>query len=416
MLVSEATKVGAGPALNAQGGTVHPPVELGSAAPPAPDLPGEADSLAPAGPAAEAAAPAEGAPGEEEAPKKPERRHFTDDVRNAIVSRRREFDDAHRNDPTSVELRSSTEQAMGAPTIIEAVDDASAAASGGPSAPAPAAAAAPASAAPAAFTRVVINGQQLDVPTEEVNAAGGLSAYQMGKAAEATFRNVKALENQLRDRLSAAPPTTAAGPASAGQPAAPAGPAVDLTEVALELHEGVLDANKEKMASALAKIASMRQQAPAAPAAQAAVVRTPEEIQAANAVFKSEFPGLKEGVPAFEEARRQIVERIRDPAYSAFPLQMLVRDIGSRLSTIAGTSAAAPAAPATPAGPPSVQDRLQQRLDAKARLPMGTTSGARLSPAAPAAPIAPTVKAASYIQSLRARSGSNTSVAERAAR
>src|SRR6185437_16684239 len=97
----------------------------------------------------------------------------------------------------------------------------------------------------------------LDVPTEEVNAAGGIAAYQTLKAAEFSLREANRLKNELRDRLAQTPAPaapTAAAPAPSGTPTPSATAAGDLTDEAQELLDGVLESDAKRIARTLGKL------------------------------------------------------------------------------------------------------------------------------------------------------------------
>lgn len=291
-------------------------------------------------------------------------------------------------------------------------------------APVPAARVSPPAPAPVSpvappFTRVKVQGMAYDVPTAEVEAAGGVVAYQIGKATEISLRSVQNLERQYQSRLAATPPAstpTAAAPGPGGKPAPAPSAAVDYKDVARKLHDAVLESNVDGMASVLEGLGQRAAPPPApappaapAPAQRLQTNRTNQEIAHANAIFDAEFGHLHANPLAMDAARRQIVERMTNSAFDAFPLDMLVRDIGTRTAAHVG------AAPASAPGP-SVDEQLELRRRAKARLPAASQAGATVPAAPTAPPPSKEAKNSAYVARLRQRSGSNSALAERGVR
>lgn len=377
---------------------------------------------APTPPAAAApAAGAEGAPAPAAADAGPPR--FVDERRRGITARRREERAAPITDESLLAGREAAAASL-PPSAAPAEPSQSAAPVPAPAAAAPSPAPAPAPISP--FTRVKVNGMNFDVPSAEVAAAGGVAAYQLQKATEASLRSVKSLETELRQRLAAPPPApttpTATAPAPAGKPAARAPAAVSYKDAARQLHDAVLESNVDSIATVLESLGSAPV-TPAASAAPAPAVSTPvpasaparqinrskDEILGANAIFDREFAHLAGNPEAFAAAREQIVARMQNPHYDNFPLDMLVRDIGARITTLTGGMPPAPAPAAA-----SVASALDLRRQVKQRLPASSTAGSAVPAAAAPAPSRP-VRASTYIQRLRGRSGSNTALAERGA-
>ncbi|MGH2903440.1 MAG: hypothetical protein ACRDK7_07655 [Solirubrobacteraceae bacterium] len=356
---------------------------------------------------------------------------FKDEHRNDIRDRLRQRRATERQDPSVADLRASIASTAGdgATDSNDAGTTQATTTPGGdgqvpspPGNPTPAAAApAPAPAAETGFTVVTVNGMAFEVPTGEVNARGGVRAYQMEKAAEISLANAKRLEREAQDRMrqaTAPAAPTAAAPAS-GRPA-PADPAVDETELAQELLDGVLESDTVRIAKVFGKV---RGQAPAsqpaaAPApAPAAPVPAPadfgrhqQDLTAGNQVFDQEFGFLRERPGAFERARADIIAALQDVRNSGVPAYLLVRKIGTDITQLTGGRPAAGGAPS-----PAAREALEQRRTVKARLPISSAAGARAPIAAPTPAATPKQKTSSYIANLRARSGSNASIAERRA-
>lgn len=64
--------------------------------------------------------------------------------------------------------------------------------------------------------------------------------------------------------------------------------------------------------------------------------RPRKDIEEANRVFNSEFSDLRNTPGAFALASDLVVERMKDPRYSEVPLDMIVRDVASRVQRVAG--------------------------------------------------------------------------------
>lgn len=87
-------------------------------------------------------------------------------------------------------------------------------------------------------------------------------------------------------------------------------------------------AGQTKIRSLDAQLAALRAQERMHP-------RSRQEIEEANRVFNSEFNGLRKTPGAFALASDLVIERMKDPRYAAVPLDMIVRDVASRVQRVA---------------------------------------------------------------------------------
>lgn len=271
--------------------------------------------------------------------------------------------------------------------------------------------------AASATTVVTVYGRQIEVPTADVTAAGGVAAYQKTLAADTLLARASRTLREIEARASAPPasaPNTAAASPPSGEQAA-----VDRKEVIRQALEALLE-NDANTASAKyeefvdSKInerlgRSTPAASPASPSAKPAgqgYSRDAEEIRAANAMFASEFSAITNDPTAMRDATALILERMRDPALDGIPLETLARDVGVRIARQTGLS-----------GTTSTQasQQLELRRTVKARLPVSSSAAGRAAPAAETRSPTMAERNRAYIRNLRARSGSNSAIAERRA-
>ncbi|MGH8259920.1 MAG: hypothetical protein ACREUG_09535, partial [Steroidobacteraceae bacterium] len=66
-----------------------------------------------------------------------------------------------------------------------------------------------------------------------------------------------------------------------------------------------------------------------------------QEIEEANRVFNEEYGFLRKTPAAFQLARELVLARMDSPRYAAVPLEMIVRDAGSRVAHVTDAVSAA---------------------------------------------------------------------------
>lgn len=357
----------------------------------------------------------------------PERaRHFTDDARAAIFQR---YSESNRSADPSLQAARAGTQAMieeggdgvsvRAEQAVNGSPDSSSQQAAAPGGETPAG-----ESAPLRTTTVKVYGRELEVPTETVEAAGGVAAFQKQLAADERLRQASNLARDLERRIqdmdrrgASVDPDTAAVALPSGESTA-----VSRKEVARKAMEALLESDADGFTDAFGKAIDstvderLRATGPReAHAPEEGYGRTGEDIRAANDVFASEFTALTQNPKLFQAAQDLMRARMASPEFASVPLDMLARDVGARVMNISGmgTSQSIPAESRSQTS--NVKDRLDLRRAVKARLPASTTSAMQQASAVDA-PKSYGERNSAYIRSLRSRSGSNSALAERRAR
>ena len=234
-------------------------------------------------------------------------------------------------------------------------------------------------------TTIIVYGMREDVPTAEVDAAGGVNAYQKQRAAdirmerlatyEASLRNY---EEQLSERA-AALEQGAQAPAGEGTGATESSPTdaqgdtadVDVLAAAIadSIYSGDPDEAKKAIAGALSSIkedATRSAQAQASAATPSGPSQQELDSEArsrdeANAVFRDEFQDLNN--PTLKAAALNMVHQVaRDPVMAGRPLSEITREACLRVrEDVYGSrdrQGPAPGNPTPPATPASVDPLL----------------------------------------------------------
>lgn len=369
---------------------------------------------------------------------RPKARMFQDDVRKAIVERHRQHR-ATTADPSlsAAQAESARVSRFEQQSDGEAGDTAAAGGSGGMGGPG-GSPASPPSGTDARMVRVKVYGNEYSVPASVVDEAGGIENFQKNAAADVMLRRAneaarraeraaQELEAQAQQRA-----TIPAGTRASGEnPGLPSGDTGDastaLKDESRELLDAMLDSNPDRVAQVLGKVVSKAAQAnarattaassgtanPAAAAASTGTAgRTPRsstEVATANAVFDTEFRAIRQNPEAMQIARDLVRSRMADSRFDATPLPELAREIGRQLA-----ATIAPPSPGNRGADPNIDTTLALRNAAKRQMPTIQTGQSFNGNPAPAKP-APTreQKQQSYVATLRARSGSNATLAER---
>lgn len=354
-------------------------------------------------------------------PPKAKAQVFQDDVRNSIVARHREHRLAN-DDPSLGAARSESLRQAQANDSNEGADGtAGAGGSAGVGGGAPSAS----SGDPDRMVTVKVYGEEYDVPEAVVNAHGGKDSFQKVAAAEVQLRQA-AEANKRAQRAAnelealtkqATLPAASASSAKPGLPSGDSGNAsMTFKDEGRELLDAMLDSNPDRVAAALEKVLSKgRAAAPtpaAAPVATSGSERTLVEIATANAVFETEFAELRGNEQVMPLARELMRSRMADPSLSGVSLPEIARDIGKQFGF---------AAPVASQG--TVNDRraevektMELRTNAKRQAPSARTAS-QLQGSQPPPPPEPTrdQKHSLYVNTLRSRSGSNSTAQERRA-
>lgn len=367
----------------------------------------------------------------------PKARVFQDDVRKAIVQRHREHRQAAPDASLSAARGESTRVAQaGEQSNGEAGDAATAGGTvgmggrdGSPASPPD----------DTRTVRVKVYGNEYSVPASVVEEAGGVENFQKTAAADVMLRRANeaakraeraAQDLEARAQQATIPATAGASRENPGLPSGDTGDAsTALKDESRELLDAMLDSNPDRVAKVLGKVVSKvaeasarsapnRSSSPAdaaAPATRSApagrVERTDTEIATANAVFDTEFRGIRQNPEAMKIARDLVRSRMADPRFDGTPLPELAREIGKQL---ASTIRPASSAGGTPNA--NVDATLQLREAVKRQMPTTRTGQSLSGNPAPAKPEPSRgQKQQSYVAMLRARSGSNATIAERRA-
>lgn len=236
------------------------------------------------------------------------------------------------------------------------------------------------------LTTITVYGMQEQVPTADVQAAGGLSAYQKARAAdirlervatyEASLRN---WENQLTERAAGLeqrqPPAQESGTGiSEPSDTDVLGGTADVDALASGLTDAIYSGDREEAAATLAKTlrsiqtdairaakATMPAQAP--PSGQAAEKAAAQERARveANAVFANEFSDLD--TPVLRSAALAMVQEVaKDPIMIGRPLAEITREACTRIrQDVYGNTDAPPGQQPTPRSQPQAQTPLHQQ-------------------------------------------------------
>lgn len=205
----------------------------------------------------------------------------------------------------------------------------------------------------AEMTTIVVYGMREDVPTADINAAGGANAYQKNRAADIRLQRLSTYEASLRSldsQLSERAASLERGERPPAQPGtgitepsptdAQGGTDVDVLAegVARGVFSGDVDEARQTIAAALASVRD-----DAIRAAQTVVESSvptgpsPAELNAerqarerANAVFRDEFSDLNSDV--LRKAVFSMVQEVaQDPIMLGRPLDEITREAGSRV-------------------------------------------------------------------------------------
>lgn len=305
-----------------------------------------------------------------------------------------------------------------------------------PQAPAPAPAPAPGAPAPVATNpnryKLNVYGREEEVPEDQVIQAG-IQALQKTLAADKILQDATTYEASLKqwerklqeysDNLA----RTASAPAPAGTPGTPAATTgVTAATVDPATVQQALDAfanddaqkASQLMLKAINDAVAARITAPVAPAPGPTVPthvtgevprlqRAPsdpwdrEQRQRANEVFNSEFASFTD--VQYEAARAAIADAMADPANYGQSLETMTRAVCRT------TARLVPATTPTPPPPPvnPMQENLEGRRVLKGRIPVTPPASSGRAPSA-TAPEVQRQSPSDYVQSLRRRSGSNS--------
>lgn len=346
---------------------------------------------------------------------------FVDGVRASIVARHREFQ-AAKQDASLNAARDESARIAGGTNSGDGEAGAGRADSlGSGGAGVDSGAPAPAS---LEMVRVKVYGNEYDVPKSVVDEHGGVEAFQKTAAADVQLRRASvaaqravSLANDMEARTKQVTMPAASGSAPAGPPSGDsAGASTALKDEGRELLEAMLESDPDRIAAALGKAISKARPSNAGPVAanaapSARLERDVTEIVTANAVFDTEFKGIRQNPAVMNVARNMMRERMANPVFDGTPLPDLARQIGAEIAAAFPTRAAP-----NPGSGVDVDSTLKLREAAKRQLPM-TRTAQTLSGAPPQGKpdLSREQKQQSFVQMLRARSGSNSAIAEQRA-
>ena len=204
---------------------------------------------------------------------------------------------------------------------------------------------------PGEMTTITVYGMREDVPTADVEAAGGLAAYQKQRAAdirlqrlstyEATLRNWEDQLSQRAEHVAQPPAGEGAGKSEPSPTDVPAG--VDVNALAESLTDAVYSGDREE-AQAKFRDAFASIQEDARRAAQQNLTQTQQPSQGpsqqdvdrqramdeANAVFRNEFRDLNTQVLK-SAALNMVNEVAKDPVMIGRPLSEITREACERV-------------------------------------------------------------------------------------
>ena len=234
---------------------------------------------------------------------------------------------------------------------------------------------------------IIVYGMREEVPRSEVEAAGGIEAYQKNRAADEKLRRLTTYEASLRDldhslqeqadRLRRSPP--AREPAGGTDPSPTDDPnSADEKELAAEIVKGFYSGDEEeaieKLSSAFTRLKSGANRA-AQPTSQeqpAAQQQRPDQqlsynerdLEDANAVFANEFGDLQ--TPVLRSAVLAMVNEVeREPLMRGRPLAEVTREAAMRVRNDVRRVNSQPAN--DPAPRSSVPTDLGERMELKSR-------------------------------------------------
>lgn len=428
------------------------PVDAAGSVIEGPTEPAEGAAAAPAAAGAPAAAAPEmdAAALEQQRMEKLKERSFKDTGRDAIVTRHRQ----RRQEENQAFRDGNAEQAaLGdavagvegvTPDLIARMEaeargepdqrEHSHSAAHAPIAAAPAAAA-PISSAPLASAqkayRIRVYGQERDASEEEVVQAG-IAALQKQHAADARLQDAATREAQLEEyasqlqayadqlrtlRTSDGTQTQPTGGSATPQPpdtgAAGRVDKTKLREALSALLRGDDEVSTEIVADVIAKATAPAANPPARSSEQGALPEPPARIRREswsrddrakiNQVFERDYGDLLANDDAFINAKALMEARLSDSRYASMTPEQLAQDVGERVRRAHGVSAPAPTPQPTP-----VEQTLEQRRVLKAQIPITPPAGSARAPSS-ASPAARYPSRSEYVQTLRQRSGSNSS-------
>lgn len=205
---------------------------------------------------------------------------------------------------------------------------------------------------PGEMTTITVYGMQEQVPTADVEAAGGLAAFQKQRAAdirlqrlstyEATLRN---WENQLSQRAQAQPESRPQGEREATEPSPTDVPGTaDVDTLAATLTDAIYSGDREEASAKLREtlgaiqdsaVRAARQNAGPSGAQPQQQPSGEDQAKAqaradANAVFRNEFPDLNTQVLR-AAALNMVNEVARDPVMIGRPLSEVTREACERV-------------------------------------------------------------------------------------
>jgi hypothetical protein len=204
---------------------------------------------------------------------------------------------------------------------------------------------------------IIVYGMREEVPRSNVEAAGGIEAYQKNRAADEKLRRLTTYEASLRDldqqlqqqadRVRRSPPPGVVAGGTEPSPTDVPDSAEDLREMAREVATGFYSGNEEeaveKLTSAFERIQTRSTRAaqptlPEQPAAQqqyypqqpAQQGPTPTDMNEANAVFANEFGDLQ--TPVLRSAVLAMVGQVQqEPLMRGRPLAEVTREAAMRV-------------------------------------------------------------------------------------
>lgn len=356
------------------------------------------------------------------------------DPRAAMWAKRSEMAAAERAElvETDADQAQALDSIAGAtPETAEEIDAAAAAAddAGDPDGDA-----APAGDEPLALppekVKIVVDGQEREVPRDEVIKAG-VATLQKQVAADVRLQEAATYEARVRDwakteheKLQQQAAALAQRQASPPPPATGAQAPEDAQATVNKALELLVDGEKDEAAKLLSSLFTrpVSQAAPVTPAGpadrpngaevQAAVTPPPvrrsrEELAEANRIYSTEYADIDKDDRAYTFTQSLVQASLRDPANAFRPIGDIVREAGNKARAVFAQVPPTPAAPAAqPAAEPTPgQQALEGRRTLKARIPISPTGASVRATTASQAPAGLSNK--DYIQQLQRRSGSN---------
>ncbi len=205
---------------------------------------------------------------------------------------------------------------------------------------------------------IIVYGMREEVPRADVEAAGGIDAYQKNRAADEKLRRLTTYEASLRDwdsqlaeqadRVRRSPPARASAGSEDPSPTDDPNSAENLRDLASEVADGFYSGDRdeavEKLTAAFERVqarstGATRPTSPEPPAAQPEYQPAPapqqqgptqQDMDRANAVFASEFGDLN--TPVLRSAVLAMVGEVqREPLMRGRPLDEVTREAAMRV-------------------------------------------------------------------------------------